>query len=152
MKTFLLFLYGTFNTHEDVETFCMDVLGVSTAINKIRFIIEDNTKSLIVIFETELERKPLSEELHKVLTSDIIKFYFLFERENIHTANLPVQMREFIFKPHDNFTSLRLESVEPESVKNTKKMDLDIILEKIEKSGIESLSTDEKKYLDNFEN
>jgi hypothetical protein len=151
MRVFLLFLYGKFNTHEDVATFCLDILGANPLIAKIRFIIEDNTKSLIVIFETDLDRKTLSEELHKVLTDDIIKFYFLFERDSIHTANLPVQMREFIFKPHDNFTSLRLEYDEPEKTTEQQKMNLDLILEKIEQFGIESLLPDEKKFLDNFE-
>jgi hypothetical protein len=31
-------------------------------------------------------------------------------------------------------------------------LDLDIILEKIEQFGLESLTEDEKKFLDNFEN
>jgi len=34
----------------------------------------------------------------------------------------------------------------------TSDLDLDVILEKIEQYGIESLTEDEKKFLDNFEN
>jgi hypothetical protein len=41
---------------------------------------------------------------------------------------------------------------EKKSPPTTTEFDLDHILEKIELSGIESLSDEEKKFLDNFEN
>lgn len=153
MKTFLLFLYGTFEDHEDVEFFCGEILGSSPAVKTVRFVIENN-KNIIVIFESDLVRKELSEELHSILTSDIVKFYFLFERESIYSANLPVQMKDFIFKPQDEHTSLRLEYEKQEIAEDrvmASNLDLDVILEKIEQFGIESLTEDEKKFLDNFE-
>lgn len=154
MKTFLLFLYGTFEDIEDIEFFCMEILGTSPAVNSVRFVIENN-KNIIVIFDSEMEKKELSSELHSILVNDTVKFYFLFERESIYSANLPVQMKDFIFKPKDEHTSLRIEYPSEKGVKdpiNFETMDLDIILEKIEQFGVESLTEDEKNFLDNFEN
>jgi len=154
MKTFLLFLYGTFEDHEDVEYFCLEVIGACKSVKTVRYIVENN-KNIIIIFESDLQRKELSEDLHSVMTNDVVKFYFLFERDSIYSANLPVQMKDFIFKPSDEHTSLRVEYEKTTTSENrvtTSDLDLDVILEKIEQSGIESLTEDEKKFLDNFEN
>lgn len=164
MNTYLLFLYGLFDDHEDIEFFCLEILGNSPVVKEVRFVIEDN-KNIIVIFESESTRKELSEELYSILTNDIVKFYFLFERESLYSANLPVQMKDFIFKPKKDHSSLRIEyekqakdgktvnnsTKESEHIKFTES-DLDIILEKIEQFGLESLTEDEKKFLDNFGN
>lgn len=154
MKTFLLFLYGTFEDLEDIEFFCSEILGQSPVVSAVRFVIENN-KNIIVIFESEIEKRELSSELHSILNNDAVKFYFLFERESIYSANLPVQMKDFIFKPNDSHTSLRIEypseTTSNETI-NFEVMDLDVILEKIEKFGVDSLSEDEKNFLDNFEN
>jgi len=102
-----------------------------------------------------MEKRELSSELHSILVNDAVKFYFLFERESIYSANLPVQMKDFIFKPKEEHTSLRIEYPSNKEVKdpiNFETMDLDIILEKIEQFGVESLTEDEKNFLDNFEN
>jgi len=154
MKTYLLFLFANFEDHEDIEFFCLEVLGVSPKISKVRFVIEDTSKSIIVIFESESTRKELSEELHNIISMEDVKFYFLFERESIYSANLPIQMKDFMFKPSEEHSSLRLEyekkgkGEEP----NDETMDLDNILEKIEQQGLESLTPDEKKFLDGFQN
>lgn len=151
MKTFMLFVYGNFDDHQDIEFFCIDLIGGTNGINKVRYVIEGSTNNIIVIFESDLERKELSEELHSIIGSDIIKFYFLFERENLYTANLPVQMRDFIFKVSDEHTSLLLEYEKNQKKLPTKKdLDLDSILEKIEQFGVDSLTPVEKKFLDNF--
>jgi len=154
MKTFLLFLYGTFEDHEDIEYFCLEVIGGCRAVKAVRYVVE-NDKNIIIIFESDLQRKELSENLHSVMTNDVVKFYFLFERDSIYSANLPVQMKDSIFKPFDEHTSLRVEYEKTTTSENrvtTSGLDLDVILEKIEQSGIESLTEDEKKFLDNFEN
>jgi hypothetical protein len=150
MKYYLLFLYTNFLDHEDVEFFCIDILGYSTIIDKVRFVIEDSSKSVIVIFESQSNRRELSEELHNILSIDDIKFYFLFEKDSLYTANLPIQLKEFIFKPSINQTSLKLEYIEETKDELTYEMDLDIILEKIEQHGIDSLTPTEKKFLDDF--
>ena len=153
MKTYLLFLFANFEDHEDIEFFCLEVLGVSPKVSKVRFVIEDTSKSIIVIFESESTRKELSEELHNIISMEDVKFYFLFERESIYSANLPIQMKDFMFKPSEEHSSLKLEyekkgkNGEPDET-----MDLDNILEKIEQQGLESLTPDEKKFLDGFQN
>ena len=98
MKTYLLFLYSFFETHEDAENFSFDVLGKCSVVKKVRFIKEESSKNLIIIFESDFTKKEISEEFRKILTEETIKFYFLFDRNNIASANLPVQMKEFMFK------------------------------------------------------
>lgn len=153
MKSFLLFLYGVFEDMEDIEFFCTDILGESPAISKVRYVIE-NSKNIIVIFESDKGRKDLSEELYSLLTNDIVKFYFLFERESIYSANLPLQMKDFIFKPNDEHTAMKIEYAQEEvqkTISYSTDMDIDVLLEKIEKFGVDSLTEDEKNFLDNFE-
>ena len=153
MKTYLLFLFANFEDHEDIEFFCLEVLGVSPKVSKVRFVIEDTSKSIIIIFESEATRKELSEELHNIISMEDVKFYFLFERESIYSANLPIQMKDFMFKPSEEYSSLRLEYNKKDKTEEfNESMDLDNILEKIEQQGIDSLTPDEKKFLDGFQN
>ncbi len=82
-----------------------------------------------------------------------VKFYFLFDRENIHSANIPIELKDFMFKPSSEHTSIRLEYNKDKSEDNQQvSMDLDVILEKMYEYGIESLSDEEKKFLDGFQN
>ncbi len=152
MNTYILFLYGTFDNHEEVEYFCFEIFGINPVVKSVRFVIE-NEKNIIIIFDSESDKRVLSKELYDTLTTDVIKFYFLFERESIYSAYLPVQMKDFIFKPKEKHSSLKIEYDNTETQKMIiSEFDLDHILEKIELSGIESLSDEEKKFLDNFEN
>jgi len=153
MKTYLLFLFANFEDQEDIEFFCLEVFGVSKKVSKVRFIIEDTSKSIIIIFESEATRKELSEELHNIISMEDAKFYFLFERDSIYSANLPIQMRDFMFKSSEEYHSLRLEyNKNDKSGETNESMDLDNILEKIEQRGLDSLTPDEKKFLDDFQN
>lgn len=152
MKTYLLFLFANFEDHEDIEFFCLEVLGVSPKVSKVRFVIEDTSKSIIIIFESESTRKELSEELHNIISMEDVKFYFLFERESIYSANLPIQMKDFMFKPSEEHSSLRLEYNRKDKENPLdENMDLNNILEKIEEQGIDSLTPDEKKFLDDYQ-
>jgi hypothetical protein len=150
MKTYFLFLFTNFTDHEDVEFFCLNILGHSPVINEVRYVIEDSTKSLIIIFESNSDRKELSEELHNIISIDDVKFYFLFERQSLYTANLPTQLKDFIFKPSTGHTSMTLEYETNPILELNHELDLDMILEKIEQHGIESLTPTEKKFLDDF--
>ena len=81
------------------------------------------------------------------MISDVVKFYFLFERSSLVCAHLPEQVKDFIFKPLPESSAIEINYI-----KNTpEEMDLDVVLEKIEKMGISSLTEEEKKFLDNFE-
>ena len=152
MRTFLLFLCGSFKNHEDVEFFCTDIFGFSPAVKKVKYIVGDDYRNAIIIFNSDLQRKQLAEELQGVLFTEIVKYYFLFDRETIFSANLPSQMKDFIFKTDDENISLRLEIEPPQkNLKQLENMDLDIILEKIESFGVNSLTPEEKKFLDTFD-
>jgi hypothetical protein len=137
-----------FDDHEDIEYFCTDVIGESKVIESIRFIIE-NSENIIVIFDSEMDPTEVDRELYTMLIDEHIKFYFIFQREHMVTAHLPQQIKDLIFTPTIDNTIIR---VDYEKNKKREILDLDRLLEKIEESGIESLTVEEKNFLDNFEN
>jgi len=146
MKTYILFIFGMFDDHEDIEYFCTEVLAESKVIESVRFVIE-NSQNIIVIFDSEFDHKNISNELFGLLINDNIKFYFIFDRENLVTAHLPAEVKDFIFKPANTNHIVRIEYEKTSPI-----LDLDQVLEKIEESGIASLTPEEKKFLDNFDN
>ena len=148
MKTFILFIFGMFEDHEDVEFFCTEVLGDTKSIKSLRYVIE-NSQNIIVIFDSDTEYFELSKDLFESLTIENVKFYFLIERDTLVTAHLPAQVKDFIFKPQTENSAMFLEYLKKEE--DEPLMDLDEVLDKIEKWGIESLTLDEKNFLDNFE-
>jgi len=146
MKTFILFVFGMFEDHEDIEFFCNEVLGEYQSIHSVRYVIE-NSQNIIVIFDSDTEYKTLSQELYTLLVNDSVKFYFIFDRDNLVSAHLPQQVKDFIFKPGISNTIIKLDY----SRESSPAMDLDELLDKIEQMGIESLTIEEKNFLDNFE-
>lgn len=135
-----------FEDHEDIEFFCTQVLAESKVIGSVRFVIE-NSQNIIVVFDSEFDHKNISNELFGLLINDNIKFYFIFDRENLVTAHLPAEVKDFIFKPANDNNIVRVEYE-----KHSPILDLDQVLEKIEENGIASLTPEEKKFLDNFDN
>ena len=148
MKTFILFIFGMFEDHEDVEFFCTEVLGDTKSVKSLRYVIE-NSQNIIVIFDSDTDYYTLSKDLFESLSIENVKFYFLIERDTLVTAHLPAQVKDFIFKPQIENSAMILEYTKKEE--DVPLMDLDEVLEKIEKWGIESLSVEEKNFLDNFE-
>ncbi len=147
VKTYTLFIYGTFEDHDEVEFFCMEVMSKSPAVKTLRYVIENNN-NIIVIFDSDLEPQKLSTELLTFMINDTIKYYFLYPLDTLITAHLPEKLKDFIFKPQESKMNIRVEYIKPSS----KVFDLDEVLEKIEKMGLESLTVEEKNFLDNFEN
>jgi hypothetical protein len=147
MKTYILFIFGMFEDHEDVQFFCTEILGTSDAIDSVRYVIE-NSQNIIVIFDSKYENEKLSKEVYDLLLNDSVKFYFLIERNTLVSAHLPETIRDFIFKPFKMTEVMRIEYTHNQGKPS---MDLDELLEKIEKMGIDSLTPEEKKFLDNFE-
>jgi hypothetical protein len=145
MKTFILFIFGMFEDHEDIEYFCNEILGESPTINSVRYVIE-NSQNIIVIFDSETDYKTLSQDLYTLLINDNVKFYFIFDRDSLVTAHLPQQVKDFIFKPSGTSTMIRVDY----DKNSSPSMDLDELLDKIEQMGIESLTPEEKNFLDNF--
>jgi len=70
----------------------------------------------------------------------------IFEKKDLFFAELPEAIRNLIFKPKENEKDLFKISIREIPIK----YDLDAILEKIQISGVESLTEGEKKYLDEF--
>lgn len=147
MNSYILFIYGLFNGHDDIENFCLEVFDKKLLVGELRYVIE-NSQNIIIIFDSKMEVSDLSKNLKEILDIEKVKFYFMFEKNTITTAHIPQLMKDFIFKPKNNEKMLFIEHTLNET--NDEKFDLDSILEKIEKKGIDSLTKDEKNFLDNF--
>ena len=133
-----------FDDMEDIEFFCLSVIGDHKMVTSVKYLVE-NGKNLIILVETKTETNKFVESLHKVLVVPEVKFYFIFDIQDVAAAHLPQKVKDFIFnKIEDQY--LRIEYQ-----KQPISMDIDEILEKINKDGINSLSTEEKNFLDNFE-
>jgi hypothetical protein len=150
MKTYLLFIYGAFDDHQDVEFFCMEVLGYSPIIRSIKYIIENN-RNLIVIFESNEDHNRISEEIHILSKVESVKFYFLTERNSLVSVFLPDTINDFIFKPSTSDPLMIKIEYEKHTEVQRAKLNLDDVLDKIDYYGIESLTDEEKNFLDNFE-
>jgi tRNA U34 5-carboxymethylaminomethyl modifying GTPase MnmE/TrmE len=136
-----------FEDHEDIEYFCMDVIGEMECVKSVRYVIE-SSENVIVIFDSDSELQKLSKDMFDVLKNDNVRFYFIFDRNNLVSAHVPQAIKDFIYKP-SNLKIMNLDYVKPES---NEVYELDDLLDKIEKTGMESLTPAEKKFLDNFEN
>jgi hypothetical protein len=142
MNHYILFVYGQFEDHEDVEFFCTEIFSQSEVIESVKYIIE-NPQNIILIFESSIDETKLSIEIYNLLDNENINYYFLFQKSGLVSAHLPNSINEHIFK-------FKVDKSPNENEKT--KMDLDLILEKIKEGGLNSLSKDEKKFLDNFGN
>ena len=145
-KTYILFLFGMFDDHEDIEFFCMEVLGECKSISSLKYVIE-NSKNIIVIFDSDKEKNDLLSELEPLLLNENILFYFLFERNGLISTYIPETLKDLIFKPSSEIRKIHIEYKHFERPE----MNLDEVLDKIEQHGIESLTPDEKKFLENFD-
>lgn len=139
-SAYILFIFGDFEDYDDIEFFCLSILGDSPKIKEIKYIFQ-NLKNLIVILESEEEKQALVNELYELLDNEHVDFYFVFQLKDIFMVNIPEKMKDIIFKPIKLLIQKNLEY---------ENLDLDSILEKIQKSGLNSLSQDEKNFLDNF--
>lgn len=142
MKTYILFLFGEFNDFDDIEYFCVDVLGESNKINQVKYIIQ-NLNAIIVIMDSEESKEVIVKELESILDNENILFYFCFERSGLFLTHLPDNMKDIIFKPKFNDANIVSEIKIDE-------FDLDTILDKIKNEGIDSLTSSERKFLDDY--
>ena len=103
------------------------------------------------MFESYDDHATLSEEIIDLSKNDSVKFYFLIEKNSLVSVYLPEVISDFIFKPSSSDPIMV--KVEYEKYADVKKvsLELDDVLDKIELYGMESLTSDEKKFLDNFE-
>jgi len=147
LNSYVLFIYGMFDDIEDIEFYCNEVLLQNPAVDKLKFIVENN-KNLIVILDSKKDQTDLSTSIHEDLLDQNIKFYFLFRKDEIISAHLPQEVKEFIFKLDKPDQFLMIQYSKQSRIES---LDLDQVLEKIKKEGIDSLTKDEKKFLDDFE-
>ena len=147
MNSYILFIYGQFDDIEDIEYYCNEVLQANKEVKSLKFLVENN-KNLIVRLDSEATHDKLSKSLHEDLVDQNVKFYFMFRRDEVVSANLPHEVRDFIFSDYkaENFMV-----VQYSKQSRVESLDLDKVLEKIKRDGIESLTKDEKKFLDNFD-
>lgn len=146
MKTYILFIFGMFEDQEDVDYFCTQVMGDIPILKSLRFIVEKE-QNIIAIFESDIEEEKLTQELYLLLVNDNVKFYFMFDRDTMVTNFLPGEVRNFIFNPHIENVIIKIDYP-----KYNKTLDLDQVLDKIKETGVDSLTPEEKNFLDNFEN
>jgi hypothetical protein len=150
MKSYLLFIYGVFDDDQDSEFFCLEILGQSPFVSSVRYIIENN-QNIIVMFDSNEDSMVLSNEIHLLSKNDSVKFYFLIEKPSLVSVYLPETINDYIFKPSTSDPLM----IKVEYQKNTEvqraDLNLDDVLDKIDYYGIESLTPEEKKFLDNFE-
>lgn len=145
MTSYILFLYGNFNDFEDIEFFCLQVLGQSEKVNEVKYIIQ-NLQNIIVIFDTDVDKSTLIIELTDLLNNDNVHYYFVIEQKNVFMVSLPDNMSDLIFKPQKK-QDVKTKKIEKSEKQN---FDLNAILEKIHKYGVDSISNEEKKFLDSF--
>lgn len=147
MNSYILFIYGQFDDIEDIEFYCNEVLLKNKVVKSLKFLVE-NTKNLIVILDSDASHEELSKSLHEDLVDQNVKFYFLFRRDEIVSANLPEEVKEFIFSSSKPEHFMVIQYSKQSRVES---MDLDDLLDKIKREGIGSLTKDEKKFLDDFD-
>jgi hypothetical protein len=142
MNSYILFLYASFEDHEELEFFCLEHF-IHISESGVKYVIE-SLGNCIIIFDTDKEYSVLKKDLEKILALEHVKFYFLFERKSVFMAELPESLSSFIFKPTDSLKFTYRDDM------NEENYNLDDILEKIKNNGIESLTENEKKFLEEF--
>jgi hypothetical protein len=150
MRSYLLFIYGVFDDQQDIEFFCLEILGKSPFVWSVRYVIENN-QNIIVMFDSNEDHGVLSDEIHSLSKNDSVKFYFLTEKNSIVSVFLPETINDFIFKPSSSDPLMIKVEYEKYTEVQRESLDLDDVLDKIDLYGIESLTPEEKKFLDNFE-
>ncbi len=147
MNTYILFIYGIFEDQQDIEFFCLEVIGQSESLKSIKYVVESN-KNIIIIFDTDLDHGKLSEEIYNLCINESVKYYFLINRHSIISVNVPDPVNDFIFKsdvPENSMLKIEYKK-KPQEFYN-----LDDVLDKLNQLGLEALTPEEKNFLDNFE-
>ncbi len=142
MKSYILFLYGEFEDVSDIEFFINEIISEIASLTEIRFVVQ-NFKSIIVIFNSDNSPKELDDDFSLLVELEQVSYYMLFNLNNIVSFVIPDSLNNIIFKPQKT-------KINDELNDENKKFDLDEILEKISKNGINSISEEEKKFLDDF--
>jgi hypothetical protein len=103
------------------------------------------------MFDSNEDHGVLSDEIHLLSKNDSVKFYFLIEKTSIVSVYLPETINDFIFKPATSDPLMIKVEYEKHTEVQRERLELDDVLDKIDLYGVESLTEEEKKFLDNFE-
>lgn len=147
MKTYILFTFGDFREWEEILDFITVNFKKIDSLYERKFIIEAN-KNIFIQFSTDLNEKELANNLYITLNNSAVKFYFLFNRDNVVSSYLPDSVLQYIFSEdikNDSYITIEYE-------KNNEILNIDTIIDKIKEVGIDNLTPKEKKFLNNFEN
>lgn len=147
MKTYILFTFGDFREWEEILDFITVNFKKIDSLYERKFIIEAN-KNIFIQFSTDLNEKELANNLYTTLNNSAVKFYFLFNRDNVVSSYLPDSVLQYIFSEdikNDSYITIEYE-------KNNEILNIDTIIDKIKEVGIDNLTPKEKKFLNNFEN
>lgn len=145
MEAYLLVMYTEYDTEETALNFCTEIFPHEKLINT-KFIVE-SPKNVIIRFETEKNNKEIAKELYETLNIKEINVYFLLRLRDLVAVYLPIQLKTFLYDENDfedgNILTPRKKLIEADV------FNVDEILAKIKKEGINSLTKDEKNFLDN---
>ena len=143
METYILFLNGNFENRKELEDFTSHSFVSMVNVHSIKYIIEKN-KTFTVIFDSDLLKEDLIKDLDKVLSDESIKLFFLFNIKDMIGIKMPNEISKMIYDVIPKESVFFIELI------NREDYDIDEILDKIDNLGLESLTKDEKKFLDNF--
>ena len=145
MEAYLLILYTDYTTEETALKFCTEIFPHEKLINT-KFIVE-SPKNVIIRFESEKNNNEISRELYKTLNIKEINVYFLIRLRDLVAVYLPIQLKTFLYDTNDNEEGNIL--TPKRKIIESEVFNVDDILVKIKKEGIDSLTKDEKNFLDN---
>lgn len=144
MKKFLLIVFAQFEDEFDIISFFTEKFKIDSIFNP-KFIIE-SPRNIIIRFESDLDKVKISSEIFTNLKDNNISFYFLIKLEDLVSIYLPEQLKSFLYGDDDDFKIAIPDKKENESTI----FKIDDILDKIEEYGINSITEEEKKFLDNY--
>jgi len=157
-KKYILFFSGVFINHEDIEEHIIECFysspeDVSPIFKNIKFIFESERNGM-VIFESKEKQTLINKKLYEILSTDSITSYYVFVLDTMLSTYISNVVRDFIYNLNiddDNILKFHQEPIKKIQI-NEDKLELDVILEKIDKEGVGSLTINEKNFLDNFQN
>lgn len=150
MTPYILILFATFDDESDVEFFCSEIFPILEFKN-LKFVIE-GFGHMVITFDSDKSHKEIAMKIFDLLSTEYIKLYFLYERDSIVSTCMPKEMINFIYRRVESDGDLMRIEYSTKTEKNKPQPVLDEILDKIDRTGIESLSEDEKNFLDSFGN
>jgi hypothetical protein len=153
-KKYFLFLLGNFDDIQTVELLKEKIVSL-----KFKIIDEDYMSSAIVfIIETDISNKPLNhlEDIEKIKEISEVVNYYLFPTSSLISSFMPDTFKGLVqtsfiqkfFETMDmGFDVNQIMYIKIDNTEKTNKYNLESLLDKINESGIDSLTDDELNFL-----